>query len=40
MNIKALITTLAILGSSSVAMARPATVTVSGSAQASFSLGT
>jgi hypothetical protein len=39
MNIKALITTLAIIGSSSVAMARPATVSVSGSAWASWSLG-
>lgn len=37
MNIKALITTLAILGSSSVAMARPA-VTYSTSAEASFDL--
>lgn len=33
MNIKALITTLAIVGSSSVAMARPATTTVSANAQ-------
>ena len=40
MNIKALITTLAILGSSSVAMARPATVSVSANAQASWSWGT
>jgi len=38
MNIKALITTLAILGSSSVAMARP--ITYSASAEASWSWGT
>ena len=40
MNIKALITTLAVLGSSSVAMARPATVSVSANAHASWSWGT
>jgi len=40
MNIKALITTLAIVGSSSAAMARPATVSVSANAQASLSWGT
>jgi hypothetical protein len=40
MKIKALITTLAIIGSSSVAMARPATVTATATANASFRFGT
>ncbi len=39
MNIKALITAFAILGSSSVAMARPATVSASVHASASWSVG-
>lgn len=40
MNIKALITTLAIVGSSSVAMARPATYTATAEAQWSFGYST
>ena len=39
MNIKALITSLAIVGSSSVAMARPATYSAQVNASASFNLG-
>lgn len=40
MNLKALITTFALLGSTSVAMARPATFSVSARASASWNFGT